>query len=76
MSNKIAINQFKDHCLEIIDKLQANQQSIIITKGDKPIAKIVPLDKTKLSLLGMLKGKAEIKGDILNSIDERWDANL
>jgi hypothetical protein len=68
-STKIAISQFKAHCLEIIGKLQANQQPIIITKRDK----IVPLDTAKASLFGMLKSKAEIKADILESIAEKWD---
>jgi antitoxin (DNA-binding transcriptional repressor) of toxin-antitoxin stability system len=74
MSTKIAISQFKSHCLEIIEKLQINQQSVIITKRDKPIAKVVPLDTKKVSLFGMLKNKAEIKADILEPIDEKWDA--
>ena len=31
------------------------------------------IDSPKLSLFGLLKGKAEIKGDILESIEEKWD---
>jgi len=73
MTNKIAVSQFKSHCLEIIEKLQANQQSIIITKRDKPVAKLVPLDTKKVSLFGILKDKAEIKSDILEPINEKWD---
>lgn len=45
--------------------------------GSKEVTTFSSIDyKTKLSLLGILKGKAEIKGDILNPIDERWDANI
>ncbi len=74
MSTKIAISQFKAHCLEIIEKLQTNGQSVIITKRDKAIAKVLPLDNKKVSLFGMLKNKAEIKADILEPIDEKWNA--
>lgn len=74
MSTKIAISHFKAHCLEIIEKLQADQQSIVITKRDKPIAKVVPLDTTKASLFGILKNRAEIKADILESCAEKWNA--
>lgn len=74
MTTKIAISQFKSHCLEIIEKLHTSQQSIIITKRDKPIAKVVPFDTTKASLFGMLKNKAEIKADILKPIEDKWDA--
>jgi prevent-host-death family protein len=75
MSTTIAISQFKSHCLEIIEKLQSNKQSIIITKRNKPIAKVESImDSSKISLFGLLKGKAEIKGDILESIEAKWDA--
>lgn len=75
MTLVIAISQFKSHCLEIIEKLQTNGQSIIITKRNKPIAKVESItDSSKISLFGLLKSKAEIKGDILESIEEKWDA--
>jgi antitoxin (DNA-binding transcriptional repressor) of toxin-antitoxin stability system len=74
MSTKIAISQFKSHCLEIIEKLQSNGQSIIITKRDKAVAKVLLIDSKKVSLFGMLKNKAEIKANILDPIDEKWDA--
>ena len=73
MSTKIAISQFKSHCLEIIEKLQTNGQSVIITKRDKAVAKVLPIDSKKVSLFGMLKNKAEIKANILDPIDEKWD---
>ena len=75
MTITIAISQFKSHCLEIIDKLQNNQETIIITKRDKPIAKVEAIMiKSNSSLFGILKNKAEIKGDILEPINEKWDA--
>ena len=75
MTITIAISQFKSHCLEILDKLQNNQETIIITKRDKPIAKVEAImTKSNSSLFGILKNKAEIKGDILEPINEKWDA--
>ena len=74
MTIKVAISKFKSHCLEIIDNLQSNGQPIIITKRDKQIAKLEAINKSKVSLFGMLKDKAEIKGDILEPIEESWDA--
>ena len=75
MTVTIAISQFKSQCLEIIDKLQNNQETIIITKRDKPIAKVEAImTKSNSSLFGILKNKAEIKGDILEPINEKWDA--
>jgi antitoxin (DNA-binding transcriptional repressor) of toxin-antitoxin stability system len=74
MSTKIAISQFKSHCLEIIEKLQTNGQSVIITKRDKAVAKVLPINNKKISLFGILKNKAEIKTNILEPIDEKWNA--
>lgn len=73
MATKIAISQFKAHCVEIIEKVQADHQPVIITARGKPIAKVVPLNNNKVSLFGLLKHKAEIKGDIIAPIDEKWN---
>jgi antitoxin (DNA-binding transcriptional repressor) of toxin-antitoxin stability system len=74
MSTKIAISQFKAHCLEIIKEIQISGQSVVITKRDKAIATVLPMDTKKVSLFGMLKNKADIKADILEPIDEKWNA--
>jgi prevent-host-death family protein len=76
MDNKIAISQFKAHCLELIEKLQTDGQPIIVTKRGKPVAKVMPFNNEKVSLFGILKHKAEIKGDIIDAIDVKWDAQL
>ena len=66
METHIPISYFKSHCLDIITNLQKDRQSIIITKRDKPLAKIEAIDTgSKISLFGMLKNKAEIKGNIM-----------
>lgn len=76
MPNKISISKFKTHCLEMIEKLNTNNEPIIITKRDKPIAKVIPFNNLKKnSLFGILKDKAEIKGNIIEPIDIIWEAN-
>ena len=75
MIQKIAISQFKSHCLEILSNLNKSKSSIIITKRNKPIATVSPFSNKKESLFGMLKNKAEIKDDIISPIDEEWEAN-
>lgn len=69
MDKTIAISQFKSHCLEIIDRLQVSRESIIITKRDKPIARIEAIPTNKASLFGIFKDKAEIPGDVIDPID-------
>lgn len=69
MSTTVAISYFKAHCLEILDTLHKNQQPIIITKRDRPIAKVTAIGIEKPSIFGIFKNKGEIKGDIVESMD-------
>ena len=74
MTKEITISFFKARCLEIVNKLKDNNDSVIITKRNKPIAKIESIqDPSKKSIFALLKNKAEIKGDIVESINENWN---
>lgn len=75
MVTKIAISHFKAHCLDIIDKLHTKGESIIITKRDKPVAKLQAIDSRFSSIFGMLQDKAQINGDLLDPINEEWEVN-
>jgi prevent-host-death family protein len=68
---QIAAAKFKEQCLSILDRVDAD--GIVITKRGKPVAKLIPIRTASASLIGSLKGKLKIKGDIL-STGARWDA--
>ena len=63
--------KFKERCLSLID--QVDKDGIVITKRGKPVAKLIPLGADSASLIGSLKGKVEIKGNIL-STGVNWNA--
>jgi prevent-host-death family protein len=63
--------KFKAQCLSLID--QVDRDGIIITKRGKPVAKLIALGGDSASLIGSLKGKLVIKGDIL-STGVPWNA--
>jgi prevent-host-death family protein len=72
MSMKLmAAAKFKEQCLSLIDRV--DKDGIVITKRGKPVAKLIPLGADSASLIGSLKGKVKIKGDIL-STGVRWRA--
>jgi len=75
MSKRVAISEFKSHCLEILKNLEKSKTSIIITKRNKPIATVSSFQNKKGSIFGMMKNKGEIKGDIISSIGEEWEAS-
>lgn len=77
MKHIVQAGKFKAECLKLMDDVQAKKYSIIITKRNKPIAKLVPLEEeTSSFLFGKMKGTAHIKDDLIQPIGESWDACL
>ena len=68
---KINASKFKEQSLAILDNLES--EGIIITKHGKPVAKLIPIQEQSASLIGALKGKLVITGDIM-STGEKWRA--
>jgi prevent-host-death family protein len=69
---RIGAAQFKERCLQLLDELAP--EGLVITKRGKPIARVVPFERSGPALIGALKGKIRVRGDILSS-DSRWDAS-
>ena len=67
----IGAAQFKEQCLALLDEV--GPEGIVITKHGKPVAKLIPIEVESASLIGSLRGRMAIKGDLL-STGERWDA--
>lgn len=65
-------SQFKEQCLGLLDRLQA--EGIVITKRGRPVAKVIPIASSSASLIGSMQGRIRIKGDIL-STGIAWDAS-
>ena len=63
--------EFKQRCLALLDRV--DPEGVVITKHGRPVAKLVPIGDEPAALIGSLKGKLRIKGDIL-STGVRWDA--
>ena len=68
---QMAAAKFKEQCLSLLDEVDAD--GIVITKRGKPVAKLIPIASDSASLIGSLKGKLRIKGNIL-STGAKWDA--
>ena len=59
----------------MMDEVKASGQEIVITKHRIPIVKLCPIAEKEEKLFGALKGSVHVKGDLLEPIDEEWDAN-
>jgi prevent-host-death family protein len=75
MKHIIQAGRFKAKCLKLMDDVHKQKYSLIITKRNKPIVKLVPIEEEQPSLLfGKMKGTAHIKTDLIQPIREEWDA--
>jgi prevent-host-death family protein len=68
---QMAAAKFKEQCLSILDDV--DEEGLVITKRGKPVAKLIPIRAESASLIGSLKGKIKIKGNIF-STGAKWDA--
>jgi antitoxin (DNA-binding transcriptional repressor) of toxin-antitoxin stability system len=69
--NTIAVAKFKEQCLSIVDHL--DPEGIVITKRGRPVARLLPIERSSAELIGSLAGRIRITGDIL-STGEVWDS--
>jgi prevent-host-death family protein len=70
----IKATEFKAKCLHLMDWVQASGEEIIITKNGKPVSKLVPCTAPAASLFGLHKGQIQMQDDLIDPLDETWDA--
>ncbi len=59
---QISAAKFKEQCLSLLDRV--GEDGIVITKRGKPVAKLIPIRTESAELIGRLKGRLKIKGDV------------
>ncbi len=69
---RIGAAKFKEQCLALLDKL--TPEGLVITKHGRPVARVIPYPQRSGDLIGSMKEKIEIHGDIL-STGIAWDAD-
>ena len=70
-AKRIGAAKFKEQCLALLDRV--GLEGIVITKHGKPVARLVPIGTESGELIGSLRSKINVKGDLL-STDVEWDA--
>ena len=68
---EVAASKFKERCLSILEEV--DEEGIVITKHGRPIARLVAFREAPGELIGSLKGRLEIRGDI-HSTGITWNA--
>ena len=68
----ISSSKFKEQCLALLDGV--DPEGILVTKRGRPVARLVPVERGGAALLGALKGKIRVHGDLL-STGLKWRAD-
>jgi len=68
---QITASKFKEQCLSLLDRV--GEDGIVITKRGKPVAKLIPIRTESSALIGKLKGRLKVKGDVF-STGLKWRA--
>ena len=68
----IGAQEFKEQCLSLLDRLDA--EGLVVTKYGKPVARVIPYDEQWGDMIGVLRDKIEVRGDILGT-GARWNAD-
>ena len=68
---QLNVSEFREQCLALLDGLPA--EGVVITKRGRPVARLVPVQDNDADLIGSLRGRLGIKGDVF-STGERWNA--
>jgi prevent-host-death family protein len=68
---RLNASKFKAQCLSLLDHL--DPEGIVITKHGKPVARLVPIESGCAELIGSMRGKVKVKGDIF-STGIKWNA--
>ncbi len=56
---------FKEQCLELLDNL--DQEGLVVSRRGKPVARLIPFKHQHAELIGSLRHKVKIRGDILST---------
>ena len=68
----IGAAKFKERCLALLDRLDAD--GLIVTKRGRPVARVLPYEPAPTALIGSLRDKIEIRGDVLTT-GAGWNAD-
>lgn len=68
----IGAAKFKEQCLALLDRLDA--EGLVVTKHGKPVARVLPYERRFAPLIGSLRDKIRISGD-LQTTGIRWNAD-
>ena len=69
----IKASEFKAKCLKLMDEVAETGKEYVISKNNRPVARLVPYRIRPASLFGIDKDEVEILGNVIDPIDVEWE---
>ena len=66
MVKEIGAAKFKEQCLALLDQLDPD--GLIVTKHGKPVARVLPYNTQDADLIGSLRHKVKVRGDVFSTL--------
>ena len=74
-ASSVGATEFKARCLQLMEEVHDRRRnSLTVTKRGRPYVRVVPIPAGPHALYGCLEGLAEVKGDLTQPVDVKWDA--
>jgi prevent-host-death family protein len=73
----IGVTEFKSHCLAVIDNVaKGKTRRVVLTKHNRPVAAIVPIEGEAIELWGAMRGTVTLLPgtDLTAPTGEVWEA--
>ena len=74
ITKTVKASEFKAKCLGLMDEVASTGEEIIVTKNGKPITRLVPYKKIPETLVGLHKGQWTLNDDLVEPLNENWEA--
>jgi prevent-host-death family protein len=71
----IPISEFKAKCLGLLQKVNEENEVLIVTRHGKPVAEVRPCPKDLEVALQRFRGSVTYAGDLISPLDEKWEAD-
>lgn len=68
----VSATTFKQECLALMDDVERTGHEIVVTRHGRPVAKLVPVQRTLPSAFGWMAGTVAAVGD-LEAPEHVWD---
>ncbi len=70
----VPATEFKAHCLGLLEEVNQNRETLVVTKRGRPVARVVPYVAGDEAETNPLKGSVLFEGDLIAPVDVEWEA--